>query len=657
MHSAFSQPPACYGGTASGMHPTGIQPVVAGVTSPANPVQGGAPPYQPAGMTGNTSSGAVPTSPPVDTVSAGGGGVLARMYMQMPVDAKRYVSEHDRDEVFRRLRRDNRTCFDCATRNPTWLSVTYGIYLCLSCSGKHRRLGTHISFVRSCEMDKFYPEQLLRMEMGGNKKAHEFFREHGLDASKAVDYHGKLAAKYKQQLDRAVAQEMQAAGWVVPSAGGASVSPAADMSSFAHQRPLPTSSQQSAPPLSTFSTSASSIPGPASSAPSSSTPGSSSAVTYGGTLGGGGVSSNFPAQQVFSPLDPTISQTPQQSAAGQPDNSGGHSVACSSYPVSGTAATFGVGGVGTPQGGAVPAGSRGAFQSLGGNPATTTSGPSARGGNLSAVRPGGGLKAKKLDFDFDFEAEAASAAAAAEQQKIHQQQVQAGGFRSSSSVNASATSAPTASGYGGLQTQQSSSMQYGHQSYGGVAHSHQFASAQQRGGGMNLGGGSSPLTEASGAPPSNPARFSNAKSISSDQFFSSENSDRPASSYQAAIAVDPSKRSISSDEYFGVDPAKNRSRLSAFEDQAVVHRKFLPFTACLAGTGVVLGSSQLKSPLVQVAEGGQLYVISDDVCLQSTYCGPQTMDSLKVSAQQGWATLTSVGSDAVSRARDWLAGS
>jgi hypothetical protein len=72
----------------------------------------------------------------------------------------------------------NNICADCEQTNPTWCSVSFGILLCLECSGKHRGLGTHISFVRSLDMDSFNPKQIQIMKIGGNKQCNSYLQDH-----------------------------------------------------------------------------------------------------------------------------------------------------------------------------------------------------------------------------------------------------------------------------------------------------------------------------------------------------------------------------------------------------------------------------------------------------------------------------------------------
>lgn len=93
----------------------------------------------------------------------------------------------------------SQVCVDCDERNPQWASVSLGSFMCLECSGRHRALGVHISFVRSVSMDSWSEKQIQMMRVGGNDKCNAFLAEHGIRKNTPISqkYNTPAAMLYK----------------------------------------------------------------------------------------------------------------------------------------------------------------------------------------------------------------------------------------------------------------------------------------------------------------------------------------------------------------------------------------------------------------------------------------------------------------------------
>jgi len=73
---------------------------------------------------------------------------------------------------------DNKLCADCKKNDPRWASWNLGVFLCIRCSGIHRSMGTHISRVKSVDLDMWTPEQMASVQKWGNRRANIYWEAH-----------------------------------------------------------------------------------------------------------------------------------------------------------------------------------------------------------------------------------------------------------------------------------------------------------------------------------------------------------------------------------------------------------------------------------------------------------------------------------------------
>jgi len=63
---------------------------------------------------------------------------------------------------------ENSKCADCSNTETNWASINIGIFICIECAGIHRKLGTHITQVRSITMDRWEDDTVKTMKHIGN---------------------------------------------------------------------------------------------------------------------------------------------------------------------------------------------------------------------------------------------------------------------------------------------------------------------------------------------------------------------------------------------------------------------------------------------------------------------------------------------------------
>ncbi|XP_029358899.1 arf-GAP with GTPase, ANK repeat and PH domain-containing protein 1-like [Echeneis naucrates] len=118
---------------------------------------------------------------------------------------KRHTSEAMALQAIRNAKGNN-FCVDCDAPNPTWASLNLGALICIECSGIHRNLGTHLTRVRSLDLDDLPRELTLVLRAIGNHMVNSIWEARTLGRRKPApdatreERESWIRAKYEQKL-------------------------------------------------------------------------------------------------------------------------------------------------------------------------------------------------------------------------------------------------------------------------------------------------------------------------------------------------------------------------------------------------------------------------------------------------------------------------
>ncbi|PLW44585.1 hypothetical protein PCASD_05179 [Puccinia coronata f. sp. avenae] len=86
-------------------------------------------------------------------------------------EEKRMEAIHERNWNELDILSKRSVCAECGSPHPRWASYSLGILICIKCCGIHRGLGTHISKVRSLDLDEWNDDQMRAIREIGNAQS------------------------------------------------------------------------------------------------------------------------------------------------------------------------------------------------------------------------------------------------------------------------------------------------------------------------------------------------------------------------------------------------------------------------------------------------------------------------------------------------------
>ncbi|KAL1964624.1 hypothetical protein VTN77DRAFT_6798 [Rasamsonia byssochlamydoides] len=106
--------------------------------------------------------------------------------VSLPNKRQQARNERALQELIRTVPGNDR-CADCQARNPGWASWNLGVFLCMRCAALHRKMGTHISKVKSLSMDSWTSEQVENMRKNGNVAVNKIYNPRNVKPPVPID--------------------------------------------------------------------------------------------------------------------------------------------------------------------------------------------------------------------------------------------------------------------------------------------------------------------------------------------------------------------------------------------------------------------------------------------------------------------------------------
>ena len=105
---------------------------------------------------------------------------------------------------------ENKICNDCQKKNPRWCSINNAVFLCPSCTRKHRKFNKNISTIKSIEGDLWTKEEIKKLYIGGNDRFNKLMTSYNIPLTlenAKYKYHTKIAEYYRNLLNEEIKEK------------------------------------------------------------------------------------------------------------------------------------------------------------------------------------------------------------------------------------------------------------------------------------------------------------------------------------------------------------------------------------------------------------------------------------------------------------------